>query len=105
AGIAVFAGACATIWCATQPVPDRVVNNSHPAHLLVGLAWLSMFVAPRPLNELVAATRPARAFISELSQRTITVYLWHSTAVIVAFEVLRRADIPFPPGGWVVALL
>ena len=105
AAIAVVAAAGATLWCITQPVPDHVVNDSHPAHLLVGLGWLCTFFVARPFIERVAATRPGRAFIGQVSQRTITIYLWHSTAVIVAFEVLRRADIPFPVGGWVAALL
>lgn len=99
------AAAAATWWCATQPVPGGVVNDSHPAHLFVGLAWLSAFFVARPWIERAAAWAPARAFIGGVSQRTITIYLWHSTAVIVSFEMLRRLDLSFPPGGWVAALL
>ena len=103
--IAALAAAAAAVWCTTQPVPGHVVNDSHPAHLFVGLGWLSAFFVARPFIERVAATRPGRGLIAAVSPRTITIYLWHSTAVIVSFEVLRRASLSFPPGGWVVALL
>ncbi len=103
--VAAVAGAAATAWLLTQPVPDNVVNDSHPAHLLVGLAWLGTFFAVRPAIERVARTRPAGAAISWVSQRTITIYLWHSTAIIVAYELLRRSGVSFPPGGWVIVLL
>jgi CubicO group peptidase (beta-lactamase class C family)/surface polysaccharide O-acyltransferase-like enzyme len=95
----------ATAWCITQPVPDRVVNDSHPAHLLVGLSWLCAFFVLRPLIERVSATRGGQALIGGVSQRTITIYLWHSTAVIISFEVLTWASLPFAPGGWVTTLL
>ena len=103
--IGVAAAAAATWWCLNEPVPGNVVNDSHPAHLLVGLGWLSAFFVARPWIERAARLAPVRAFIGGVSQRTITIYLWHSTAVIVSFELLRRADLSFPPGGWVAALL
>jgi CubicO group peptidase (beta-lactamase class C family)/surface polysaccharide O-acyltransferase-like enzyme len=105
AAIGAAAALCATWWCLNEPVPDNVVNDSHPAHLFVGLAWLSAFFVARPWIERAATFAPVHAFIGGVSQRTITIYLWHSTAVIVSFELLRRASITFPPGGWVAALL
>lgn len=103
--IGLLSAGAATWWCLTEPVPGNVVNDSHPAHLFVGLGWLSAFFVARPLIERAAALRPVHALIGGISQRTITIYLWHSTAVIISFEVLRRVDMSFPPGGWVVALL
>lgn len=85
---AVVATVGAVGWIATQPVPLGVVNNSHPAHLFVGAAWLSVLFAARgPISR--AAERPlARSVVDWVSQRTMTVYLWHSTAIILTFQVL-----------------
>jgi len=102
---AAAAGAAATAWCLTQPVPGHVVNDSHPAHLLVGLAWLSLFFAARPTIEALAGSRPGRSFISVVNRRTMTIYLWHSTAVIVTFELLRHLQLQWPTGGFTTALL
>ena len=33
------------VWWFTQPVPDGIVNNSHPMHLFVGVAWLAVAMA------------------------------------------------------------
>jgi CubicO group peptidase (beta-lactamase class C family)/surface polysaccharide O-acyltransferase-like enzyme len=105
AGLGAIAAVAATAWCISQPVPDHVVNDSHPAHLLVGLSWLCAFFVLRPSIERASATKPGQALIGGLSQRTITVYLWHSTAVIISFEVLTWASVPFLPGGWTTTLL
>ncbi|HEV8298320.1 MAG TPA: serine hydrolase [Acidimicrobiales bacterium] len=100
----VFGGAAAA-WCITQPVPGHVVNDSHPAHLFVGFAWLSLFFAARPLIQRIATSRMGGGFIGWVNQRTMTIYLWHSTAVIVSFELLRHLGLNWFPGGWVIALL
>lgn len=83
-------GVLAALWCATQLNADRVVNDSHPAHLLVGGFWLCILFWARPFNKRFAATKPIARFIGFINQRSITIYLWHSTAVIVSFELLRR---------------
>jgi CubicO group peptidase (beta-lactamase class C family)/fucose 4-O-acetylase-like acetyltransferase len=98
-------GAGAAFWCTTQPVSEHVVNNSHIAHLLVGGAWLSLFFVARPWIEWVARTRPGGALISWVNKRTITIYLWHSTAVLISFELLRSVVPHWFPGGWSAALL
>lgn len=102
---AALGAVAATVWCLTQPIPDRVVNDSHPAHLLVGFTWLCAFFAARTLIERAGSTRPGGATINWVSQRTITIYLWHSTAVIVSFELLRRSELTFAPGSWTAILL
>lgn len=102
---AIVSALAAAGWAATQTIPDGVVNDSHPAHLLVGFAWLGAFFAARPAIEQLARTRPVSAAIDWVSQRTLTIYLWHSTAIIVTYELLRRSGVSFPPGGWVVMLL
>lgn len=94
-GATCVAAAAAAAWAATQPVPLGVVNNSHPMHLFVGAAWLSALFALRlPISRGSARPIP-RAVVDWVSQRTMTIYLWHSTAIIVTFQVLaRRATYP-----------
>ena len=48
----------AAAWITTQPVPNHVVNNSHPAHLLVGLTWLAIALAALPHLERLAVRAP-----------------------------------------------
>ncbi|MEA3214562.1 MAG: D-alanyl-D-alanine carboxypeptidase, partial [Acidimicrobiia bacterium] len=98
-------GGAAAAWCTTQSIPDHVVNNSHIAHLLVGGAWLSAFFVARPWIERLATARAGAAFLSWINKRTITIYLWHSTAVVVSFELLRAAAPQWTFGTWSVALL
>jgi CubicO group peptidase (beta-lactamase class C family) len=93
------------LWVATQPVHDHVVNDSHPAHLLVGLTWLCLFFAGRPLIERAAGTPFGRRAITGISHRTMTIYVWHSTAIVASFLLLSNLDVTWPPGGFFVALL
>ncbi len=53
--IALLAAGAATAWRLTQPVPLGVVNNSHPMHLFVGAAWLSLALAGRDVITRVAS--------------------------------------------------
>ena len=103
-GIALASAVLAAAWITTQPVPKHVVNNSHPAHLLVGLAWLAVALAALPLLERAAATRPFEGAISLLSQRSFTIYLWHPVGIVVSFVAIGRVGrLPF--GMWSAALL
>ncbi len=89
--LVVIAMACvagAGVWLATQPVPDRVVNNSHPMHLLVGLAWLSLAVAARPYVVRIADARPVAAVVRAVTRRSLTVYLWHSVAIVAGYRLV-----------------
>ena len=92
--LAVLAGLAAVAWRLTQPVPLGVVNNSHPMHLFVGAAWLAVAMAAQgPLARL--ATAPfAGAAVRAIGRRSLTIYLWHTAAIIVAVNVLswRRVD-------------
>ena len=47
---ALFAG----LWWLTQPVPDGIVNNSHPMHLFVGVVWLALAMAAQGALRVVA---------------------------------------------------
>lgn len=94
--VAVLCALGAVAWRLTQPVPLGVVNNSHPLHLFVGGAWLAAaLAAQRPLARLGASrlfARPIRA----VGARALTIYLWHTTAIIVAVNILEARGIEGP---------
>lgn len=93
--VAFVAGAGAAAWLLTQPVADHVVNDSHPAHVLVGLTWLAVFMAARPVLVTVASTAGARRVVGVLSRRSLTVYLWHPPAIVITYLALRGlGDLP-----------
>jgi CubicO group peptidase (beta-lactamase class C family)/peptidoglycan/LPS O-acetylase OafA/YrhL len=103
-GIALASAVLGAAWITTQPVPKHVVNNSHPAHLFVGLAWLAVALAALPSLERAAAMRPFEGAISLLSQRSFTIYLWHPAGIVISFVAIGRVDrLPF--GYWSTALL
>lgn len=99
------AAGAAALWVFTQPVPRNVVNDSHPAHLLVGFAWLSLSLAASPAIERVAARRSVSAFINAMNSRSMSVYLWHSAAIIVGYQLLWRIPVALPYGLFSASLL
>ena len=102
-GAVLAAGAAAT-WITTQPVPLGVVNNSHPAHLFVGTAWLCVLFGCRaPISRFAA--RPLPGFVVDwVSQRTMTIYLWHSTAIILTYQILAHGD-HYPLGAYAMLMI
>jgi CubicO group peptidase (beta-lactamase class C family)/peptidoglycan/LPS O-acetylase OafA/YrhL len=103
-GIATAGAVLATAWITTQPVAKHVVNNSHPAHLLVGLTWLALALAAMPLLERAAARAPFSGAVSLLSQRSFTIYLWHPVGIVISFVAIGRAG-QLPRGLWSASLL
>ncbi len=94
--LAVVAGAGAVAWRLTQPVPLGVVNNSHPLHLFVGLGWLAAALAvQRPLARL-GASRLLGPPVRAIGRRALTIYLWHTAAIIVALNILDARGIDGP---------
>jgi CubicO group peptidase (beta-lactamase class C family)/peptidoglycan/LPS O-acetylase OafA/YrhL len=91
--VAVVAGLAAAGWRLTQPVPLGVVNNSHPLHLFVGTGWLALALAlQQPLARL--GTRPvAGRLVRAIGARSLTIYLWHTAAIILAANVLDATGI------------
>ncbi len=94
--IAILAGGAATAWRLTQPVPLGVVNNSHPMHLFVGAAWLSIALAGRELLTRIAERPRIGGAIRAIGRRSLTIYLWHTAAIIVAVNILEAAGIDGP---------
>ena len=102
--VAGASGLAVAAWMLTQPVPGLVINNSHPAHLLAGLAWLAVLLASRGALEALTATRVAGRAVVWVIQRTMTIYLWHAAALIVTRLALGRVG-PLPVGVWSMAFL
>ncbi|MEO5837934.1 MAG: serine hydrolase [Acidimicrobiales bacterium] len=96
--IALASGTAGAAWVITQPVPDHVVNDSHPAHLFIGFAWLAVFMAAAPLIERLASASFLRDTIRTINSRSLTIYLWHSTAIILGYHLLWNVDTPLPRG-------
>jgi len=94
--VAILAAGAGVAWRLTQPVPLGVVNNSHPLHLFVGTAWLAMALAGRDALGRLAAGRIAGGAIRAIGRRSLTIYLWHTAAVIVALNVLDAAGLEGP---------
>ena len=74
---------------------DWVVNNSHMLHLVVGGGWLAFALALRsPITRLASLPAPA-AFVRGIGRRSLSIYLWHTAAVITTWQVLHRyASLP-----------
>ncbi len=92
----VIASVCAAIWCTTQPIIGGVVNNSYPAHLFVGGAWLFAFLVAEPFLGRVPNHRLLGPVVKWMTRRSLTVYLWHTTAIVCADTVLRTV-VPAAP--------
>jgi CubicO group peptidase (beta-lactamase class C family) len=89
AGLAALAVA---VWRVAPP-PGGVVNDSHVVHLVVGATLLCLVLAAaRPIGR-VAEVRWVRPVVELLGQRSLTIYLWHTTAVAVALWALARLGV------------
>jgi CubicO group peptidase (beta-lactamase class C family)/fucose 4-O-acetylase-like acetyltransferase len=102
--VAILAAVAATAWRLTQPVPLGVVNNSHPMHLFVGAAWLSLALAGRDLLTRAASAPLVGSAVRAIGRRSLTIYLWHTAAIILALNALEAvgADGPARSAGLVV---
>ena len=94
--LALVAAGVATAWRLTQPVPLGVVNNSHPMHMFVGAAWLSIALAGREVLTRLANHPLAGSAIRSIGRRSLTIYLWHTAAIIVALNVLDTLGLDGP---------
>lgn len=102
--IAVGGVAFAALWWFTQPVPDNVVNDSHPMHLFVGVAWLAIAMAAQDWLRTLAHRPLSRPVVQFLSRRSLSVYLWHTTAIVAALWFLDRTA-SLPLGLWTASYL
>ena len=79
-------------------LPGGEINNSYPALVLAGLAWLAAVQATEgPLRTF--AERPAVSRRSQaLSGRALTVYLWHPAAIVVAHTLVEGSGLQWVAG-------
>ncbi len=94
--VALAAGAAAAVWRVTQPVPLGVVNNSHPLHLFVGAAWLGVALAAQGTLARLAAWPVTAGPIRAIGRHALTIYLWHTAAIILAINVLDARSVENP---------
>lgn len=81
---AMVLGALAVAFAWLYGLPDGGVNDSYPAVLIVGCAWLSFIGAvERPIRTLAERVRVRRA-TRAMSSRSLTVYLWHPACIVIA---------------------
>ena len=93
--LAVASVGVAVLWWLSQPVPESIVNNSHTMHLLVGVAWLSAAMAAQGGLRSLSTHPVTSPVVQFLSRRSLTVYLWHTTAIVVALWFVNRSgDLP-----------
>ncbi|MFI5045554.1 MAG: serine hydrolase [Acidimicrobiia bacterium] len=81
--------ALAVAWRLTQPVPDGIVNNSQPLHLLVGATWLSVAFACRAAITRFARRPGPSQVVGALSRRSFTIYLWHTLVIFAVLDFLE----------------
>ena len=86
----------ALLWMTVVEVPGNVVNNSYPMLLMVGLFWLMMFLAAEPWVASLTTAPATRALFAWLGRRSMTVYLWHTSAIVGAYW-LRGQYFPDAP--------
>jgi len=76
---------------------DGVVNNSHMLHLVVGGGWLAVAFALRAPITGLAARPGVRVAVRGIGRRSLSIYLWHTAAVITTWHLLTRVA-PLPRG-------
>lgn len=69
---------------------DDVVNNSHMLHLVVGGGWLAAALALREPIARLAARPGVRVAVRGIGRRSLSIYLWHTAAVITTWHLLVR---------------
>lgn len=100
----------ALLWMTVVEVPGNVVNNSYPMLLMVGVFWLMMFLAAEPWVASLTTAPLTRGVFSWLGRRSMTVYLWHTSAIVGAYwlrgqyfpDASRITVLPFVAVGTVV---
>ncbi len=79
--------AAALLWMAQVDVLDNVVNNSYPMLMFVGVAWLGLFLAFEKEVASLQTMRYTAPIMQWIGRRAMTVYLWHTTAIVFAYWV------------------
>lgn len=82
------------------PSDDGVVNHSYPALLTSGIAWLAAVLLARPWLSRVPQIPVLGAVLYWMTRRAMSIYLWHSPAIVGAHLIARTMNVD--PGPTVV---
>ena len=66
----------------------------------MGAFWLCLGLAFAPQLERLAERGPLGVAVGWLTRRSLTVYLWHAVAIVVAYRSLAALSFRFAPGPW-----
>ncbi len=104
-GFALGSLGVAAVWALTQPRAGYSVDHLRPVQLFIGAAWLLAALAARPFVATVAARPMLSRVLPAVAGRHLTIYLWHSLAIVVGAEVLRHGVGRLPIGAFQALLL
>ncbi|MGE0305997.1 MAG: serine hydrolase, partial [Acidimicrobiia bacterium] len=72
----------------TDPPPQMVVNNTYVSMTLVGLCWLMALLTVEDHVRSFAAIPVIARLVSWVTGSSMTIYLWHTLAVCVAYQLV-----------------
>ncbi|MCU1487021.1 MAG: beta-lactamase [Actinomycetia bacterium] len=88
------AGAVAAVsWAVTLGPSSGIVNDSPVLLLTVGWAWLWAFLALEPKLADLGTGHRTRPAVDWLARRSLTIYLWHTTAIVAAYAILAHSHL------------
>ena len=97
--LAVVCLATAGAWAYVAPPIDWVVNISYVLSGLVGLGWLLAMLALEDQLRHVGEIAAIRRFVAWITDNSMSIYLWHTLALVLAFYVV---GVPSSPGQYII---
>ena len=85
--------AAAGVWVYVAPPIDWVANNSYVLSGLVGLGWLLAMLALEDQLRHVGDIAAVQRFVAWVTDNSMSIYLWHTSALVLAFRPRRRAEL------------
>ena len=76
------------------PPPDKVVNNSNVTMTLVGLCWLVAIILCEDQLRRIGAIPGIHRVIGWVAANSMTVYLWHTSVLCIAYTVIGPPTTP-----------
>jgi len=77
--------------------PDGVVNHSYPTLLAYGCAWLCAALLVRPFLSRAPQVPVVGPALYWMTRRAMSIYLWHSPAIVASYWLLSKAGIEATP--------
>ena len=91
--------ATAGAWAYVAPPIDWVANISYVLSGLVGLGWLLAMLALEDQLRHVGEIAAIRRFVAWITDNSMSIYLWHTLALVLAFYVV---GVPSSPGQYII---